>query len=163
MRPLASFGITALLLSTSAGSLASQQRSSPLDGAWRHLRTEFVTPDSTYHRPAMPGLIIYAGRHYSQFWVQPARSGVQQASQPTTAEEKAARYDVLSANAGTVELRDSTITFRVEHAKNPRVAGTTLVGTYHLKGDTLRYVFVDPWQKDSTKTVRRTVTNVREP
>jgi hypothetical protein len=158
---LARCSLAALLLSTSAASLAAQQRSTPLEGAWRHVRTEVVTPDSTYQRPASAGMIIYSGRHYSQLWVNPGRPGVQQASRPATAEEKAARYDVLMANAGTVEVQDTLITFRVEHAKNPRVAGTTRVGTYRLKGDTVWYVFLDPWVKDSTKTVRTTVTNVR--
>ena len=161
MRPLARFSVTALLLSISAASVAAQQRSSPLDGAWRHVRTEVVSPESTYQRPASQGIIILSGRHYSQIWVDPGQSGVQQASQPTTAQEKAARYDVLAANAGTFEVRDTLVTYRVEHAKNPRVVGTTRVARYRLKGDTLWSMFTDPWEKDRTKTVRTTITNVR--
>ena len=161
MRPLARCSVAVLLLSTSGASLAAQRVATPLDGAWRHVRTEVVTPDSSHQRPALQGLIVYSGRHYSQVWVNPRPSGVQQASQPTTAEEKAARYDVLSANAGTFELQDTLITIRVEQAKNPRVAGTTRVGTYRIKGDTAWFVFLDPWAKDSTKTVRTTIINVR--
>lgn len=161
MRQLTRFSVAALLLSISAASLPAQQRPSPIDGAWRHLRTEVVTPESTYQRPALQGMIILSGRHYSQIFVRPSPSGVQQASQPTTAEEKAARYDVLTANAGTFEVRDTVVTYRVEHAKTPRVVGTTRVASYRLKGDTLWSVFLDPWAKDSTKTVRTTITNVR--
>jgi hypothetical protein len=161
MRPLARCSLAALLLSTLPASLVAQRPSSPLDGAWRHVRTEVVTPDSTFQRPVSQGMIIYSGRHYAQVFVNPARSGVQQASQPTTAEEKAARYDVLSANAGTFELQDTLVTIRVEQAKNPRFAGTTRVGNYRIKGDTAWFVFVDPWAKDSTKTVRTTIVNVR--
>jgi hypothetical protein len=162
MRQLTRCSVAAMLLSVSGALLPAQQRaSSPIDGAWRHLRTEVVTPDSTYQRPALQGMIILAGRHYSQLFVRPSPSGVQQASQPTTTEEKAARYDVLTANAGTFEVRDTLITYRVEHAKNPRFVGTTRVARYRLKGDTLWSVFLDPWVKDSTKTVRTTITNVR--
>jgi hypothetical protein len=161
MRPLARFSVAVLLLSISAASLAAQQRASPLDGAWRHVRTDVVTPDSTYQRPALQGMIILTGRHYSQFWVSPGQSAVQQAAQPNTAEEKAARYDVVTANAGTFEVRDTLVTYRIEHAKNPRIVGTTRVASYRLKGDTLWSVFVAPWEKDRTKTVRTTITNVR--
>jgi len=161
VRQFTRFSVAALVLSISAASLPAQQRLLPIEGAWRHLRSEIVTPESTYQRPALQGMIILSGRHYSQIFVIPSPSGVQQASQPTTAEEKAARYDALMANAGTFEVRDTVITYRVEHAKNPRIVGTTRVASYRLKGDTLWSVFLAPWAKDSTKTVRTTITNVR--
>jgi hypothetical protein len=150
-----------LTLSTVGAPLAAQQRSSGLDGAWRHVRTFVVTPDSSFARPTLQGLLVIQGRHFSQTWVIEGNSGVQQASQPNTAEQKAARYDVLIANAGTMEVRDTLVTLRYEQAKNPNVVGRTRVGRFRVTGDTLRAVYDDPWDKDRAKTVRTTITYVR--
>jgi hypothetical protein len=161
MGSFARFSVAALILSTSAASIAAQQRVSRLDGAWRHVRTQIVAPDSAYERPPLQGMGVISGRRFSQTWVVPGRSGVQQASQPTTAGEKAARYDVLIANAGTLDIRDSVITFRYEQAKNPRIVGTNAIRRYRLRGDTLWLMGESPSQKDSTKLVRFTDTFVR--
>src|SRR5688572_30646743 len=88
MRSLARFSVAALLLSTPAALLVAQQRAPRLDGAWRHVRTQVVAPDSTYERPASQGMAVVSGRYFSQIWVASGPSGVQQAGQPTTAAEK---------------------------------------------------------------------------
>jgi hypothetical protein len=161
MGTLARFSVAALLLSMSAGPLTAQRQPPSFDGAWRHAGTQIVAPDSSYERPQLQGMGVLSGRRFSQTWVIPRQSGVQQASQPTTADEKAARYDVLIANAGTFDVRDSAITFHYEQAKNPRVVGTKAIRRYRLRGDTLWLMGESPWQKDSTKVVRFTDTFVR--
>ena len=88
--------------------------------------------------------------------------GVQQASAPSSAEEKAARYDLLTANAGTNEIGDTLITVHLLYAKNPAAVGMTLHGTYKVRGDSMWYTIVRPWAKDSTKTVRRTQLMIRQ-
>jgi hypothetical protein len=158
----AMFGcITALMLFVAP--LASAQKGgSKLDGAWAIVRERVVAPDTTYEQPGPPGLRVVAGRYFSQTFVNTPRQGVQQAAAPSTAEEKAARYDLLTANAGTHEIHDTLITVHFRHAKNPAAVGMTLRGSYRIRGDTMWYTTVRPWDKDPTKTVRRTQVLVRQ-
>ena len=67
-----------------------------------------VRPDSTVMRPPAQGVSIIPHGHFSQIWFPAAPYAVKQASAPSTAEEKAARYDRLTANAGTFVVHDST-------------------------------------------------------
>lgn len=162
MRTRTTLSVAALLLSMSTATLSAQGHAARLDGGWSATRVEVVSPDSTYLVPPRQGLLVISGRHFSQVWAAPEPAGVQQASQPTTAEQKAGRYDVLIANAGTLEVRDTLVTFTAAQAKNPRVVGTSAVRRYTLRADTLWLVTRQPWAKDSTKTVRTTVTLVRQ-
>jgi hypothetical protein len=162
MRAPASFSLTALLLSLSTVQAVAQQRASRFDGAWRQVRFEVVSPDSSYVTPPWDGIGVISGRHFSEFWVTSAAQGVRQASVPTTAEQKAARYDGLVAMAGTFVANDTSMMFTYSHAKVPHHIGRTVSRRYRLRGDTLQLFISAPWQKDSTKTVRTTLTFVRE-
>jgi hypothetical protein len=104
---------------------------------------------------------VISGRHFSELFVAPAPSGVQQSASPSTAEQKAARWDALIAVSGTVEVRDSSITFRHVEDKDPSMRGVSDVRRYRLRGDTLWLMSTSPWQKDSTKVVRTTLSFVR--
>ena len=137
------------------------QRASSLDGAWVHVATRIVAPDTTIAGPVLSGLGVISGRHFSELFVVPAASGVQQSGSPSTAEQKAARWDALIAVSGTVEVRDSSITFRHVEDKDPDMRGANDVRVYRLHGDTLWLTSTSPWQKDSTKLVRTTLTFLR--
>ena len=150
-----------LLVAIAALPLAAQKRAPSLDGAWRWVRTDVVSPDSSYRLPASEGLAVISGRYGSQIWVRPPAEGVQPGSQVSTAEEKVARFDRLTANAWTFELRDSVIVSRYLQAKNSALVGTTVSPTFRLRGDTLSLTVTSPWPKDSTKVVRRTNVFVR--
>ena len=78
-----------------------------------------------------------------------------------SAEEKASRFDALIAISGTVELRDSSITFRHEQDKDPSMLGTSDTRRFRLQGDTLWLTSSSPWEKDSTKSVLTVLTLVR--
>lgn len=105
---------------------------------------------------------IVSGRHFSQMHVNPSLAGVQQASQPTTAEQKAARYDAILARAGSFELRDTLLVGHILHSTDPTDVGTTVTARWRLQADTLWQTVVTKWAKDSTKTVRFTSVWVRE-
>lgn len=142
------------------GSLAAQ-RPPTLDGAWAHVAMRIVAPDTTLVGPVLSGLAVISGRHFSELFVLPAATGVLQSGAPATTEQKASRYDVLVAISGTVETRDSAITFRHEHDKDPSLVGMTDTRHFRLRGDTLVLTSTSPWQKDSTKSVRTILTFVR--
>jgi hypothetical protein len=162
MRPLARSVVALTVLSLSAASLGAQQRAGRLDGGWRLVHEQVATPDSTFVPTLSNGRLVISGRHYSQIALRPAATGVQQASVPSAIEEKAARYDLVTANAGTIEVRDGQLTFHIEQAKVPQIMGTTSVRPYRLKGDSLWITATRPSMKDSTKTVRTVSTFVRE-
>lgn len=165
MRSLARFPVAAMLTSLVAIPLSAQRQRAAFDGAWRHARSQVVAPDSSYDRTPLQGMAVVSGRTFSQTWLAPGPAGVQQTSQPSTPpstpDEKAARYDALIANAGTLDITDSTITYNYAVAKSPRVMGTSVSRRYRLKGDTLWVMSEAPWDKDRTKQVRFTDTYVR--
>lgn len=163
MRALAAKTVPLVVLSLFASDLLAQQKVSVFNGVWHQSGARVVSPDSTYMRPAnAQAVAILLDGHFSNFAIGSAPSGVQQASRPTTAEEKAARYDVLTANVGTFTVHDSTVTGHYDNAKNPAVAGTTFSQYFRLVGDTLWNTTVTPWATDTTKRVRTTVKWVRQ-
>jgi hypothetical protein len=161
MRALVKSLLCVVVLSLVTVPLSAQGRSR-FDGAWKAVRIEVVSPDSTYGQEPFPGLAIVSGGHYSQIWVMPNSDGVQQASQPSTVEQKAARYDQLIVNAGTLEVKDTLLIYHREYAKNPKQVGTTDTRRFRLLGDTLWLVSTEPWSKDPKKSVRTTVVGVRQ-
>ena len=139
----------------------SAQRTPPLDGAWSHAGTRIIAPDSTRPGPVLSGLAVISGRHFSEVFVIP---GVVRGVRPTrltTSAQKAARFDALVAISGTLEVRDSTVTFTHEHDKDPTMIGVRDARHFRLAGDTLWLTTVTPWQQDSTKRVRIVQTLVR--
>lgn len=154
--------MASMLLLVTIGTTTTAQDRATLDGAWIPVGTRMESPDSTYWTAPMTGFSVISGRHFMQLYVREARAGVQQASRPSTAEEKAARYDLLVANGGTLEMRGDTLLFRYEQAKLPTLVGTTAVRRYRLRNDTLWLTWTQPWQRDSSRTVRGTATFVRK-
>jgi hypothetical protein len=163
MRALAAKAVPIVVLSLFTSNLFAQQKVSAYNGVWHSVEVHVVRPDSSYTRPPNnQAVTILLDGHFSNFAIGSAPSGVQQASRPTTVEEKAARYDVLTANGGTFEVHDSTVVGRYEYAKNPSVVGTTFRQFSRLVGDTLWNTTVTPWAADTTKRVRTTTKWVRQ-
>ena len=163
MRALAAKTLPFVVLSLLTSESIAQQPVSAFNGVWHQLEVRVVRPDSTYMRPAnTQAVTILLDGHFSSLAISSGPTGVQQASRPTTVEEKAARYDVLTANVGTFTVRDSTVTGRYDLAKNPAVVGTTFSQYSRLVGDTLWNTSVTPWVTDTTKRVRTTIKWVRQ-
>ena len=111
-----------------------------LRGVWKPIE---VVVDSGADRgrhtsDVQPGLLIFAKRHYSMTFV----TGFTPRAIPSdsaTDEQLGLSFLRITANAGTYERRDSTITFSPSVAKHPAVmAGTPFTVVARLKGDTLR-------------------------
>lgn len=140
---------------------AAAQHTSRLDGAWAHVATRVVRPDTTLVGPVLDGFAVISGRHFSEVFVAPDASGNRSAVVPFSSEQKAARYDLLVAVSGTVEVRDSTITFTHEQDKNPAMLGARDTRHFRLRADTLWLTSTAPWANDSTTSVRTILTLVR--
>jgi hypothetical protein len=127
---------------------AAQNQTKPsVEGVWKV--AEVVTPGATPADKAttitspQPGLLIFTKSHYSSTLVTggEARPATEPPKDPQhlTDAEKLARYEQWSrfaANAGTYEIKGSTIIRRPMVAKNPNVMdGTTpITSEYKLDG-----------------------------
>lgn len=116
---------------------------SRLDGAWRVVAAEVITPDDR----RLPGhvqesLLMFAGDYYSMNFASgeaPAPASAEQL-RPTDA-EKAARYGSLIVNAGRFEVSDGVLTIRPDFALVPEFVGGLGEFDYTLTGDTLDLVW----------------------
>ncbi len=134
---------------------------SRLDGAWRHLSTEFGAPDTSYHRSALEGLLVIHGPYYSRTFALDRKAGTAQRRNPADARAKAARYDALIMNAGVLTLDGNTFTQYVEEATNAADVGASTTTHYRLHGDTLFTTTTAPWPSDSTKVMRSIINFLR--
>jgi hypothetical protein len=142
--------------------LAAQPATARLDGAWSIVRQVRVAPDSTSRITPVSHLLLFAGGHYSQLRVAPPPGLAVLTAGPTTAEEKARRYDEFFANGGRYEVRDTLLTFHVTVAKGPGFAGNRVTNRFRVRGDSLWLVASQPWAADTTKRVVTTTTFVRQ-
>src|SRR5947199_6839638 len=127
-------GCSVVVLLFSAASASAQKRAAKLDGAWVVVHEKIVAPDTTIEYSGPPGLLIISGRYYSQIFLNAPEQGIQQASEPSTVEGKAARYDLLTANAGIDEISDTLITIHIQYAKSPAAIGGTFQSSYRIRG-----------------------------
>lgn len=126
---------------------ARGQTKSPVEGVWRI--AEVVVPGATPAEKGttitnpQPSLIIFTRGHYSQLVVrgQQPRGAVAPAKDPQslTDAEKIARFEEwrpLVANAGTYEVKGSTIIRRATVAKSVEVmtGATPLTSEFKLEG-----------------------------
>lgn len=137
-------------------------RPSALDGAWRHLGTDVVTPDTSFHEPALRGLGVIDRGYLSQTWAPVPPNGVEQAGAPGSVDAKARRYDALIANSGKIDVHDTTFEVHWLQGKDPSLAGRSLTYQYRMRGDTLFAAYSYPWEKDETKTARVSYVFVRD-
>ena len=110
-----------------------------LEGVWRPLEVVIDSgPDRGRHTTdVQPGLLIFTKRHYSMTFVQGFKARPIP-SDSATDEQLGLSFLPFTANAGTYERHDSTITFSPSVAKHPGVmAGTPFTLVARLNGDTL--------------------------
>lgn len=125
-------------------SAVQDQKKTQLEGVWKV--GEVVAPASnpnekdTSMTSPQPGLIIFTKGYYSGMAVtaNQARAAFAQAKDPSnlTDAEKIARYEhwrQFIANAGTYELKGSTLTLNAMVAKNQERMTTAAAVTYEIK------------------------------
>src|SRR5258707_11711708 len=117
----AAFVTTVLIVRASAAALGQS-----IEGVWKPV---VITIDSGASRgrhttDVQPGLLIFTQRHYSMLFVQGFAPRPQLSDSATDA-ERGRVFGPFTANSGTYQRTDSTITFRPTVAKVPAVmAGT---------------------------------------
>ena len=160
MRPYPG-ALVVISIALSISTLSAQSRTSAFDGAWRHVRTEIVSPEGTSQGPHFDGQAVFSGRYYSQTWIARDMPGGKATGELTTAQQKADRYEALIANSGTLDVGDTLVTFNLGQAKDPQAERSSVRTGYRIRGDSLWLRLGGPWEKDSTKTVRTTMVFAR--
>jgi hypothetical protein len=141
------------------------QKKTQIEGVWKV--AEVVAPASTANEKGtsitspQPGLLIFTKGYYSNIAVaadQP-RAAVAPAKDPRnlTDAEKIARYEQWSqflANAGTYEVKGSTLTLQAMVAKNVQVMTTASTIIWELKQEDANTFWLIP-PADRAATSRR--------
>jgi hypothetical protein len=112
-----------------------------LQGAWRMSELTTTGANGSTNRTPQPGLWIFTGRHYSMVTVNSTtpRPDLPQDINTATADQLRAAWQPFTGQAGTYEVKGSTVTFRPIVAKNPGVMATGNFNTlsYKVDGNTL--------------------------
>jgi hypothetical protein len=118
-----------------------------LTGAWRvaTVRYLWVDGEATID-PALPGLFLFTGDHYSFAWHQGDERQADYAKpwSPTDA-EKVLSYNAIVVNAGRFRLAGDTLITRPFVAKTPEFEGGEARFIYKVSGDTLRLAGSSIW------------------
>ena len=110
-----------------------------LEGAWKPVEVAVDSgPDRGRHTTdVQPGLLIFTKRHYSMTFVQGFKARPVP-SDSASDEQLGLSFLPFTANAGTYQRTDSTITFSPTVAKHPAVmAGRPFTSVARVRGDTL--------------------------
>jgi hypothetical protein len=118
-----------------------------LDGAWRVASVRYLWADGEATiDPALPGLFLFSGHHYSFAWHQGDEAQPEYATpwKPTDA-EKVQSYNAIVVNAGSFRLAGDTLITRPFVAKTPEFEGGEARFLYRVDGDTLRLAGGSIW------------------
>jgi hypothetical protein len=121
------------------GCRKSNPAPNPIEGVWKAAWIESVWSDGRSINPdPQPGLYIFTSDHYSMTWIPGAQSRKPSVQTwfPTDA-EKIADFNTVIVNAGTYELKDSTLTTHPIVAKTPEFMGGWARFVYRVSGDSL--------------------------
>lgn len=157
-----------LLLSIPATGLAQGgAAASPIDGVWKVAEVLTTGANASTNSSPQPSLVIFTRGHYSYISLNGAspRPAVPPAKDPAklTDAEKLARYEdwsPLTANAGTFEIKGTTLTRHLMVAKNSGLMRnpTPSVSEFKLEGNTLwltsKSAAGQPASETRTKLVR---------
>jgi hypothetical protein len=118
---------------------AAQSPVPALDGAWRVVEVEVTGPGARTVESPQPGLLLFAGRHYSYTFVTSDGPRPPLPAGPATAEDLATAWNPFTANAGTFEVSGATMTRRPLVAKSPDAMAPGAYNQYsfRLSADTL--------------------------
>ena len=132
---------------TAAALLAIAPRSShaqSLRGVWKPIEI-VINKGSNAGRhttDVQPGLMIFTDTYYSGMQVRGFQSRPALSAQPTD-EERGRVFTPFTANAGTYQLRDSTLTITPIVAKSPTVmAGGAYTDRVRVVADTIWFISI---------------------
>jgi len=117
----------------------AEAQAEALQGAWRVVEMVTTGPGGRTIANPQPGLLLFAGRHYSYTLV----NGDQPRPRPpggfASPEQLLAAWNPFAANAGTFEIEGDRMIRRPVVAKSPEAMGPGIYNeyTFRLSADTL--------------------------
>jgi hypothetical protein len=123
----------------------AKQATSPIDGVWKIAERTETGANASSNTSPQPSLLIFARGHYSWLSINgtvPRTQSPAPATGKMTDADRVARFqewDPVSANAGTFEVKGSSLTTRPMVAKNVSVMSSNnpITREFKLDGDTL--------------------------
>jgi hypothetical protein len=118
---------------------SAQSGGSTLEGAWTLQSISFAKPVPNPRKKPV-GVLIVHGNHYSLMITDAARPDLQNADVASaTADQLRAVWGPVTANSGTIAVKDNTLTIRPTVALNtgPMAPKAFSEFTFALEGDTL--------------------------
>jgi hypothetical protein len=135
--------VVGVLVSALPSLVMAQAKPGPIEGVWRVAEVQTTGgPNPGHNTSPQPGYYIFTRGHYSVMTINAstARQNLPFQGPATSDAEKIARHDHwenFTANAGTYEVKGSTLTTRPLIAKNQGVIGTTQTREFKIEGTTL--------------------------
>ena len=137
--------LVAALLFSGSTALFAQGGPPSIEGVWKIAEVVTTGANASKNASPQPSLVIFSRGHYSFVSVNgtTARPAVTPAKDPAklTDAEKLARYEQwqpFTANAGTYEVKGTTLTRRPLVAKNVgAMTNTTIVEEFKIEGEAL--------------------------
>jgi hypothetical protein len=143
---LVAVAVLGVIAATAAvGSTQSKPSNSSIQGAWKLTEVVRTGANPITNKSPQPSLYLFTARHFSIMsdnGTEPrkARTPAKDSAQLTQADKLAAfaEWDLVTANAGTYEIKGTTLTRRPLIAKNVTVmTNPPTVGEFQVSGNTL--------------------------
>ena len=138
------------------------QTTPSLQGVWRVTELTVTGANASTNKSPQPSLFIFTKQHYSIVTIvgTAARKNIANPANPDklTDAEKLARYeawDLLTANAGTYDIKGSTLTTHPTVAKNPGVMGVPQTREFKIDGSILTLTQKSPTGQPVGQTTTR--------
>lgn len=110
----------------------------PIEGVWKVAEIVVTGAEASNMANPQPSLFIFAKSHYSMMWIHGNQPRALFKGEEPTNEEKIPAFDSFSANTGTYEVTDSTLTIRPIVARYPNyMAGGFSKYQFRIDGTTL--------------------------
>ncbi len=108
-----------------------------LEGAWKVTEITLTGPNALTNTAPQPGIWMFAKKHCSSVGISGAKPQPDLPQKDATDAQKVATWTPLIANAGTYEIKGTTITIHPIVGKNPFPPGAFTTFDYRIEGNTL--------------------------
>lgn len=121
-------------------------------GVWQVKETARQNTSSSHADKPLPSIFIFTEHHYSMMWVPSVESQqpFEERWNPADA-EKVERFNSLIVNAGTYEIKGSTLTAHPVVARIPDFVGGKLICEYRIENKTMWLKFLDEYSFDGVQ------------
>ena len=113
-----------------------------LEGVWKKTEVTVAGPNAQIIPHPQPNIVIFTKKHFSFTEVEGEKPRPDQPLEKATDAQKVAAWEPFSADAGTYEIKGTTITLHDLVTKDPEgmKPGTFEAGDFKIEGNTLTII-----------------------